>query len=118
LGNFNISADRIGNLFEHLIFSQIAHTALALDKRIALCSYRTEHGAEVDFIVTSNEETFAIETKASRNIGKNDLRGLESFAEYYGKPHRSMVFYLGAERRKIDRVEIVPWQEGMKEIGF
>ncbi len=89
---------------------------MAIDKRINLSSYRTEHGAEVDFIVTSNGETFAIESKASRNVGKSDLRGLESFAEYYGKPHRAMLFYLGAHRRKIGRVEISPWQEGLKEI--
>ena len=118
LGNFKVSPDRIGNLFEHLISTQIAHSALALDKRINLSSYRTEHGAEVDFIVTSNEGTLAIESKASRNVGKSDLRGLDSFAEYYGKPHRSMVFYLGAERRKMGRVEVLPWQEGLREIGL
>ena len=118
LGNFKASPDRIGNLFEHLIFTQIAHSALALDKQINLSSYRTEHGAEVDFIVTSNGETLAIESKASRNVGRSDLRGLDSFAEYYGKPHRSMVFYLGAERRKMGRVEVLPWQEGLREIGL
>ena len=118
LGNFKVSPDRIGNLFEHLIFTQIAHSALALDKRINVSSYRTEHGAEVDFIVTSNGETLAIESKASRNVGRSDLRGLDSFAEYYGKPHRSMVFYLGAERRKMGRVEVLPWQDGLREIGL
>ncbi|MBI1997006.1 MAG: ATP-binding protein [Deltaproteobacteria bacterium] len=118
LGNFKVSPDRIGNLFKHLIFTQIAHSALALDKQINLSSYRTEHGAEVDFIVTSNGETLAIESKASRNVGRSDLRGLDSFAEYYGKPHRSMVFYLGAERRKMGRVEVLPWQDGLREIGL
>ena len=118
LGNFKVSPDRISNLFEHLIFTQIAHSALALDKRINVSSYRTEHGAEVDFIVTSNGETLAIESKASRNVGRSDLRGLDSFAEYYGKPHRSMVFYLGAERRTMGRVEVLPWQEGLREIGL
>ncbi|HEY7315937.1 MAG TPA: AAA family ATPase [Candidatus Binatia bacterium] len=118
LGNFKASPDRIGNLFEHLLFTQITHSALALDKRTQFASYRTEHGAEVDFILTSNGETVAIESKASRNIGTSDLRGLASFAEYYGKPHRAMVFYLGAQRRTIGNVEIFPWQEGLKEIGL
>jgi len=118
LGNFKVSPDRIGNLFEHLVYTQIAHSASALDKRINISSYRTEHGAEVDFIVMSNSEIVAIESKASRNVGPNDLRGLASFAEYYGNPHRAMVFYLGAHRRKIGRVEILPWQEGLKGIGL
>jgi predicted AAA+ superfamily ATPase len=118
LGNFKVSPDRIGNLFEHLVFTQIAHSALALDKHINLSSYRTEHGAEVDFIVTSNGDITAIECKASRNVGTSDLRGLESFAEYYGKRHRAMIFYLGAVGKKMGRAEILPWQEGLKELDF
>jgi len=118
LGNFHLSADRIGNLFEHLICSQILSSAAALDQTVNLYAYRTEHGAEVDFIVNMNQETIAIETKASRNIGPSDLRGFDSFADYYGKPHRAVVFYLGSERRKIGPVDIFPWQEGMREVGF
>jgi len=118
LGNFKVSPDRVGNLFEHLVFTQILHSGLARDTRTTLSSYRTEHGAEVDFIFTGNGETVAIESKASRNVGPSDLRGLASFAEYYGKPHRAMLFYLGAHRRKIGPVEIFPWQDGLKEIGL
>jgi uncharacterized protein len=118
LGNFTVSPDRIRSLFEHLVFTQILYSGLALDKRTNLSSYRTEHGAEVDFIFTGNGETVAIESKASRNVGPSDLRGLASFAEYYDKPHRAMLFYLGAHRRKIGTVEIIPWQEGLKEIGL
>ena len=118
MGNFKVSSDRIGNLFEYLVFAQITSSAFARDQRINLSSYSTEHGAEVDFIVTRGNETIAIESKASRNIGSSDLRGLARFAEYFGKPHRAMLFYLGAEKRKMGRVEILPWQEGLREIGF
>lgn len=118
LGNFQVSADRIGNLFEHLICSQILSSAAALDRTIKLHAYRTEHGAEIDFIAEIAGETIAIETKASRNINNQDLRGFTSFAEYFGKPHRAVVFYLGSERKRIDAVDILPWQEGLREIGF
>jgi len=118
LGNFNLSADRVGNLFKHLICSQILSSAAALDQTIELSAYHTEHGAEVDFILDLNRETIAIETKASRNIGIGDLRGFNSFAEYYGKSHRAIVLYLGTERRKVGGVEIFPWQEGLRESGF
>lgn len=118
LGNFQLSADRVGNLFEHLICSQILSSAAARDQTIQLYAYRTEHGAEVDFILEMNQEAIAIETKASRNVGANDLRGFASFAEYYRKPHRAVVFYLGSERRRIASVEILPWQEGLREIGL
>jgi predicted AAA+ superfamily ATPase len=118
LGNFNLSADRVGNLFEHLICNQILSSAAALDQTIKLSAYRTEHGAEVDFILDMKRETIAIETKASRNIGARDLRGFDSFADYFGKPHRAVVLYLGAERRRIGAVEIFPWQEGLRELGL
>lgn len=118
LGNFQLSADRVGNLFEHLMCSQILSSAAARDQTIQLYAYRTEHGAEVDFILEMNQEAIAIETKASRNVGANDLRGFASFAEYYRKPHRAVVFYLGSERRRIASVEILPWQEGLREIGL
>jgi predicted AAA+ superfamily ATPase len=118
LGNFHLSADRSGNLFEHLICSQILSSAAALDRTIKLYAYRTEHGVEVDFILNMNQETITIETKASRNIGPADLRGFASFADYYGKPHRPIVLYLGTERRKIDAVDIFPWQEGLRAIGL
>ncbi len=118
LRNFQVSADRIGNLFEHLLFAQLSSSAMAQDREIKLTSFRTEHGAEVDFIVDIDGEVFAIEAKASRNIANSDLRGLASFAGYYGKPHRAMLFYLGTERRKVGPVDILPWQEGLREIGL
>jgi predicted AAA+ superfamily ATPase len=118
LGNFHLSADRMGNLFEHLICSQILSSAAALDQTINLYAYRTEHGAEVDFIIKVDREIIAVETKASRNISSTDIRGFASFADYYTKPHRAVVLYLGATRRKINAVEIFPWQEGLRAIGF
>ena len=72
----------------------------------------------MDFILEAHHETFAIETKASRNVSTTDLRGFTSFADYFGKPHRAMVLYLGTERRRIGAVEVFPWQEGLRELGF
>lgn len=118
LGNFHLSADRVGNLFEHLICSQIFSSAAAVDRALHVSAYRTEHGAEVDFIIQAEREVIAVETKASRNISSTDLRGFASFADYYAKPHRAVVLYLGEARRKIGAVEIFPWQEGLRAIGL
>lgn len=118
LGNFTASADRIGALFEHLFFNQIADSAAAKDQEIRISSYRTEHGAEVDFILEMGKEVLAVEVKASSNVGRNDLRGLRSFADYYGKKHRPCVVYLGASRKKIDGADIFPWQAFLKDLNF
>ncbi len=118
VGNFVASPDRIGTLFEHLIFTQLASGALAKDRDIRISSYRTEHGAEVDFIVELEGTVTAVEVKASTTIGSSDLRGFRSFAEYYAKPHRAVIAYLGNTRKVIHGVDVFPWQVLLKDLGL
>jgi predicted AAA+ superfamily ATPase len=118
LGNFEVSADRIGALFEHLIFSQLCAGAAARDRELRISSYRTEHGAEADFIVEDGSEVWALELKASRTIGSGRVRGLQSFAEFFGKKHRKLVLTLGDEPRRVDGVDVLPWQLGLKAMGL
>ena len=116
LNNFTASADRIGSLFEHLLFNQLLDSAAARDVELRLSSYRTEHGAEVDFIIERKSETLAVEAKASKSIHRVDTRGFQSFAEYYGKRHRSVIAYLGHVRKVVDGIEILPWQALLKDL--
>lgn len=118
LGNFTVSQDRIGPLFEHLLFTQMLHGAQSQDEDIRISTFRTEHGAEVDFIVERGGEVHAIEAKASRTVEPHGLRGLKSFAGYVGKKHRSSIFYLGETRKRIQGIDVFPWQEGIKALGF
>lgn len=90
LNSFDASLDRIGKLFETLVYNQILHSSFAFDQDIRISTYRTEHGAEVDFIVETENALWAIEVKASQNVGKNDLRGFESFSRFYKKPHKKV----------------------------
>lgn len=118
LGNFEVSADRVGSLFEHLICQQLFDGAAALDRELKVSTFRTEHSAEVDFIVETGGRVWAIELKASTTVASSDLRGLSSFADYLGKAHQARVWYLGAERRRIGGVDVVPWQQGLRELGL
>lgn len=118
LSNFNMSADRVGIFFEHLIFNQMKASAFALDIDIAVSTYRTSNGAEVDFILEKDNELFAIEVKHSTNIGQSDLRGLKNFKNFYKKPHQSIILYTGNVSKMIDGITILPWQEGFKKIGL
>ncbi len=111
LGNFSVSSDRIGYLFEHFIFNQMVESAASNNESIRISSYRTQHGAEVDFILEKNNEVIAIEVKASKNISTQDLRGLKNFKEYYGKSARAIVLYLGEHPKMIDKIEILPWMD-------
>lgn len=116
LNNFTVSQDRIGILFEHLIFNQIMDSAAAADRSIRVSSYRTEHGAEVDFIIELEREVIALEVKASSNVGTSDLKGLKSFADFFGKPHRPVIAYMGSVSKKIEGVMILPWQKFLKDM--
>jgi len=118
LGAFEVSADRIGSLFEQLVFSQLVAGAAAADVDIRIASYRTEHGAEVDFVVELGREVWALELKASRQVDTRDLRGLRSFGEFHGRRHRPMVLYLGEVARRIDGIDVRPWQAGFREMGL
>lgn len=118
LGNFEVSPDRRGLLFEHLICQQIFDSAAALDRPIEVSTFRTEHGAEVDFVVTLNKETWAIELKASTSATSGDLRGLRRFGDYLGKKHQARLWYLGQQRRKVAGVDVLPWQDGLRELGL
>lgn len=82
LVNFVVSKDRIGSLFEHLIFSQLKNSAQALDQKLEVFYFRTRHDVEVDFIIRWKNKIYAIEAKANI-VSKTDLSGLKKFKEYY-----------------------------------
>jgi len=118
LGNFTVSQDRIGKLFEHFIYNQISAAAKAYDREIRISSYRTEHGAEVDFIVEIGSKVYALEVKASKNVGKTDLRGFESFRQFFGKKFQPIVVIPSGARRSIDKIPVLPWAEALSELGI
>lgn len=116
LKNFVVSADRIGNLFEHLVLQILVSTCKSKDLDYRISTYRTESGAEVDFILEVDKQVFAIEVKASKNIGSSDFKGLQSFRKYYGKKHTPIVIYLGEHSLEIEDIFVLPLAKALKEI--
>ncbi len=103
-------------MFEHLFFTQLRALASARDAELRISTFRTEHGAEVDFIIEAAGLLWAVECKASRNVGPADLRGFRSFGEVTKRKHRQLVAYLGDTARTISGVDVLPWQEALREI--
>jgi predicted AAA+ superfamily ATPase len=116
--NFSASSDRLGVLFEHLVLQLIVSSAKANMQTLRVSVYRTESHAEVDFIVEIGSEVFAIEVKASRNVGRNDLRGLASFKDFYGKKHKPMIIYLGADDQLLEGVPVLSLASGLAMLGY
>lgn len=118
LNNFSASEDRKGRLFEHLFLQSLIASAQSQDDEYQVSVYRTRSGAEVDFIFEKGQELFAIEVKATQNIGPSDLNGLKSFSNFYNKPHQSLLIYLGEEERSIDGVLVKPFHKGLNFLGY
>jgi len=116
LGNLEVSADRRGNLFEHLCLQMLLSEAKGRDETIRISTYRTEAGAEVDFLVEKGSQLFAIEAKSSRSIDSHHLRGLQSFREFYGKKVKCIVLYPGEHALDTDGIQILPLRDGIREI--
>ena len=117
LSNFSVSADRKGNLFEHLCLQMIVSEFKSRDQNFRISVYRTDAGAEVDFIIEKDREVFAIEVKATRKISSQDLRGLKSFKDFYGKKAEAIIIYLGAETLEIDGVKVLPLAQAISIIS-
>ena len=118
LDNFIISNDRIGLLFETLIFSQIQSALYAHDLDSRVSFYLTENGAEVDFIVELSGNIFCIEVKSNKNISTIDTRGFESFEKFVAKKCERIVLYPGDVSKQINGVSVLPWQAGLKYMGL
>jgi predicted AAA+ superfamily ATPase len=118
LGNFTASPDRIGNLFEHLFLQLVVTSARAHDEDIRVSVYRTDAGAEVDFIIEKNSNLFAIEVKATKKIHSTDLRGLKSFAQFYGKKHEAILVYLGDQSYALDGVQVLTVAKALEQLGY
>ena len=118
LRNFEPSADRIGALFKHLVLQLLFSGAKMRDEEIRVSVYRTEAGAEVDFILEREKEIFAIEVKATKRIAAHDLRGLKSFSAFYGRKHTPIIVYMGERELSMEGVEILPLAKAMTKIGF
>jgi predicted AAA+ superfamily ATPase len=115
LGNFQLSDDRKGFLFENLFFNQLATSLAASDFEFRLSSYRTSGGAEIDIILEMEGDVFAIEVKSGR-FSKSALTGFASFEDYLGKRVKKFVVTIEPEHRIIDDIEVLGWQAFLKNL--
>lgn len=113
LGNFQVSSDRIGMLFETFVINQIIGMAESRSSLVRYSQYRTEAGAEVDLVLENKSDVLAIEIKATKKIDKTDLTGLKSFQSVCPKAKKILI-YLGSRPQKIDSVEILPLNDAIK----
>jgi predicted AAA+ superfamily ATPase len=74
-----------GTLFEHFVILEILRLASYAQKNWRFYYWRTSHGVEVDLVIETPKELWAIEIKASEQVEASQLQGLRSFQEDYPK---------------------------------
>lgn len=108
--------DERGLLLEHLVACEVARRIPDLWPDARLFHFRTRHGAEVDFVIEVGRELWAVEVKASRNLGGWRAAGMESLAERTRRLKRKIVVFLGPRRMRVGDVEAVPLREFLDEL--
>ncbi len=74
--------------------------------------WRTQTGLEVDFILHGPKGLFAFEIKRSRNVSRQDAKGLLAFQEDYPEAKLFLV-YGGEQKYHFDSVEVLPLAEAL-----
>lgn len=106
-GSFDLSSDRVGPLFEHLVFQQMVHTANAKSAEFKCHNFRTRGGLEIDFLIHLNGQRLAIECKATDNVSSSDLQPLKIFSRIDTKAEQ-IVVYRGKRELKEKGIWILP----------
>lgn len=118
LGNFVVSPDRVGVLFEHLWVSQLRASAAARNIELRLRTFRTRAGLEVDFVVDLGQERWLVEVKATPRPDTADVSSLSRAARYFPSATKKLLVHNGTTARVLEGIPVLPWQEGLREMGL
>ena len=117
-GSFDVSEDRKGRLFEHLVFNQLQSSAWSKDLNLKLSNFRSRGGLEVDFLLDLDGKRFALELKANSAIETQELSALLTLKRDYEPKITCLGVHMGKKSQKINGVWCHPWQIVLKELGL
>jgi len=107
-----------GKIFETFIINQIRAGLDYQGKQYQLSYLLTKDGAEIDLIVErAGLPTFLIEIKSGLSVRDGELNNLRAFkADIEGS--NAICLYAGSDKLLSHGIPILPWQQGLKEIGL
>jgi predicted AAA+ superfamily ATPase len=108
--------DERGLLLEHFVAYELHRRQGTIWPELELSFFRTRHGAEVDFVLRFDRDTWAVECKASRNVTPGALGGLKSIAEHVRRVTRRVVVCLAPRKQVIEGIEVLPLRAFLKEL--
>ncbi len=105
-----------GRLFEQFVVLELKRLLAYREKDWPIHYWRTSHGAEVDIVLDSGREIWAVEIKSGAVIRPSELRGLRAFREDHPDARLLCVGDFGRPF-KLGDVECLPWREFLEEAG-
>jgi predicted AAA+ superfamily ATPase len=100
----------LGGFFESFIFLHLRVLAELMLPRARLYFWRTQKGAEVDFVLEHGRRLLAIEVKRTNQPRYRDIAGLQTFLAEYPEAVGGVLLHGGRDIRQLDeRITAVPW---------
>jgi predicted AAA+ superfamily ATPase len=100
-----------GAHLENLVLTDLLAWSSAEIGRPEILHWRTNTGAEVDFVIELPERLLPVEVKSSRRVSFADARHLRTFLDdYAGQANCALLLYGGEDTFWVDRgILAVPW---------
>lgn len=107
-----------GRTFEHFIFLEIYRLASYAGSDFQLSYLQTKDGLEIDLLIERPGMPLAlIEIKSTGTVQDVHLRGLRSVKKDFPDAQQ-MILSQEPRPRLVDGIHIMPWQMGIRELGF
>ncbi|MFH1653420.1 MAG: AAA family ATPase [Pseudomonadota bacterium] len=107
-----------GKTFEHFIISEAHRLNVYHNLDFQFSYLRTKEDAEIDLIIERRGmPTALVEIKSTDSIDERHTRTLELFLKDL-KNAQGYCFSRDPIRKKIGHVNVLPWQEGLKQVGL
>lgn len=96
------TSDVLGGLFEQWFRLQCLYYNEVFQKNWKLSYFRTDQGDEVDLIIETQSEIYAIEIKYSKLLKPSMCKGLYFFNKVTKKPVHSYIVYTGEHKQQFE----------------
>jgi len=111
------SSTELGGLFEQWLILQALFYSRAHKLAWRVSAYRTDGGAEVDFVIEAGRKTVAVECKLGKTVSAGQLSGLKAFLDIAPEGSRGMVVFQGSERQQLtDTIDAIPYREFLDNV--
>lgn len=103
-------AREFGGFFESLVYHHLRVLARHMTPSARLFFWRTQTGAEVDFVLEHGRRVLAFEVKSTDNPGYRDADGLRRFLDVQPEAVGGVLLHGGNTIRRLDKnIVALPW---------